>query len=85
MDGGTQLEPTQPVAPDAAPRGGAPAAASIAIRWVAGETGAREARLAAQTDAVALYEQADFEVVSGVFEEAGIPHVWMSRSLAGRP
>jgi putative N-acetyltransferase (TIGR04045 family) len=47
------------------------------------ERGAREARLAAQTDAVALYEQAGFEVVSDEFLEAGIAHVRMSRPLAG--
>jgi predicted GNAT family N-acyltransferase len=51
----------------------------------ASEAGAREARLAAQTDAIALYAQAGFEIVSGEFEEAGIPHVWMSRSLVSGP
>jgi predicted GNAT family N-acyltransferase len=49
----------------------------------ASELGVREARLAAQTDAVALYRQAGFEVVSDEFVEAGIAHVWMSRPLAG--
>ncbi|HEY1833101.1 MAG TPA: GNAT family N-acetyltransferase [Solirubrobacteraceae bacterium] len=43
--------------------------------------GAREARLAAQTDAIALYEQAGFEVVSEEFLDAGIVHVWMSMGL----
>ncbi len=45
------------------------------------ERGCREARLAAQTDAVALYERAGFTVRSGLFLDAGIPHVWMGRSL----
>jgi predicted GNAT family N-acyltransferase len=39
-------------------------------------------RLAAQLVAVALYEQAGFAVESEQFEEAGIAHVWMGRSLA---
>jgi predicted GNAT family N-acyltransferase len=43
--------------------------------------GARRARLASQLEVVALYEQAGFAVESGVFEEAGIPHVWMGREL----
>lgn len=40
------------------------------------------ARLAAQLDALSLYEQGGFAVESGPFEEAGILHVWMGRSLA---
>jgi predicted GNAT family N-acyltransferase len=43
--------------------------------------GARRAKLASQVEVVALYESAGFEVESGVFEEAGIPHVWMGRQL----
>jgi predicted GNAT family N-acyltransferase len=43
--------------------------------------GARSARLAAQTGALALYEDVGFVVESEVFEEAGIEHVWMSRGL----
>lgn len=46
------------------------------------DRGATRARLASQLDVVALYERAGFAVQSGVFEEAGIPHVWMSRDLA---
>jgi predicted GNAT family N-acyltransferase len=38
--------------------------------------------LAAQLDAVALYEKAGFAIESETFEEAGIPHVWMGRRLA---
>jgi len=45
--------------------------------------GARRARLASQVDVVALYERAGFAVESAVFEEAGIPHVWMGRELRG--
>ena len=44
--------------------------------------GATRARLASQLDAVALYERAGFAVQSGVFEDAGIPHVWMCMRLA---
>lgn len=43
--------------------------------------GARRARLASQVEVVALYEGAGFQVESDVFEEAGIPHVWMGRQL----
>jgi predicted GNAT family N-acyltransferase len=43
--------------------------------------GARTARLAAQIDAIALYEQAGFQIVSPEFLDAGIVHVWMSRDL----
>jgi predicted GNAT family N-acyltransferase len=45
--------------------------------------GARRARLASQLEVVALYEHAGFTVESGVFEEAGIPHVWMGLDLQG--
>ena len=44
--------------------------------------GARRARLASQLDVVGLYERAGFGVESDVFEEAGIPHVWMGRDLS---
>jgi predicted GNAT family N-acyltransferase len=47
--------------------------------------GARRARLSSQVEVVALYERAGFVVESGVFEEAGIPHVWMSRPLLPAP
>jgi predicted GNAT family N-acyltransferase len=43
--------------------------------------GARRAKLASQVEVVALYEGAGFQVESEVFEEAGIPHVWMGRQL----
>jgi predicted GNAT family N-acyltransferase len=46
------------------------------------ERGCRRVRLAAQLDAIALYEQAGFAVESGEFQEAGIAHVWMGRALA---
>jgi predicted GNAT family N-acyltransferase len=36
-------------------------------------------RLAAQLQAVALYERAGFTVESDPFEEAGIQHVWMGQ------
>jgi predicted GNAT family N-acyltransferase len=43
--------------------------------------GAGLARLASQVEVIELYRQAGFEVSSDVFEEAGIPHVWMVRAL----
>lgn len=43
--------------------------------------GSREARLASQLAVVPLYELAGFTVQSGVFQEAGIDHVWMGREL----
>lgn len=46
------------------------------------ERGCREARLAAQLDATGLYERAGFAVESEPFEEAGIAHVWMARTLS---
>jgi predicted GNAT family N-acyltransferase len=52
---------------------------------VARERGCREARLAAQVQATGLYERAGFGVQSDPFEEAGIEHVWMGRSLDGSP
>jgi predicted GNAT family N-acyltransferase len=48
------------------------------------QRGCARARLAAQVDALTLYEQAGFSVESEPFEEAGITHVWMGRTL-GRP
>jgi predicted GNAT family N-acyltransferase len=44
--------------------------------------GCGRARLAAQVDAAELYVKAGFAVESEPFQEAGIPHVWMGRSLA---
>jgi predicted GNAT family N-acyltransferase len=49
---------------------------------VARERGCGQARLAAQLDATALYQGAGFTVESEPFDEAGIAHVWMGRSLA---
>lgn len=45
------------------------------------ELGCGRARLAAQLEAVALYEQAGFAIESDEFQEAGISHVWMGRAL----
>ena len=45
------------------------------------ERGCRQARLAAQLDATGLYERAGFAVESEPFDEAGISHVWMGRTL----
>jgi predicted GNAT family N-acyltransferase len=41
--------------------------------------GCEQVRLAAQLEAVALYERAGFAVESDLFEEAGIQHVWMGQ------
>ena len=60
---------------------------SIATRMLemalaeAARRGCGEARLASQLAVVELYRGAGFEVRSEVFEEAGIPHVWMVRAL----
>ena len=43
------------------------------------ERGCTRVRLAAQLQAVALYERAGFAVESDPFKEAGIQHVWMGR------
>lgn len=43
--------------------------------------GVRRLVLAAQLEAVALYEQAGYAVESEVFQEAGIAHVWMGLTL----
>jgi ElaA protein len=45
------------------------------------ERGCARARLAAQLEATALYENAGFAIESAPFEEAGIAHVWMGRRL----
>jgi predicted GNAT family N-acyltransferase len=45
------------------------------------ERGCEEARLAAQLTATGVYRRAGFEVQSGVFQEAGIDHVWMGQKL----
>jgi predicted GNAT family N-acyltransferase len=45
------------------------------------ELGCTSVRLAAQVAATELYRQAGFAVESDVFEEAGIPHVWMGKAL----
>jgi predicted GNAT family N-acyltransferase len=45
------------------------------------EHGCARVRLAAQLEAVALYEHAGFAVESELFEEAGIQHVWMGQRL----
>ncbi len=47
------------------------------------EQGCTSARLAAQMQATALYEQAGFAIESDEpFDSAGIAHLWMSRSLS---
>ncbi len=48
------------------------------------ERGCRRARLAAQLDAIEVYQRAGFAVESERFYEAGIEHVWMGRDIAPR-
>jgi predicted GNAT family N-acyltransferase len=48
---------------------------------VACERDCVQVRLAAQMEAIALYQHAGFVVESEPFEEAGIQHVWMGRRL----
>jgi predicted GNAT family N-acyltransferase len=43
--------------------------------------GCVEARLAAQVQATELYMHAGFAVESDVFDDAGMPHVWMGMRL----
>jgi predicted GNAT family N-acyltransferase len=45
------------------------------------QQGCRNARLAAQLRATGVYERAGFAIASEPFEQAGITHVWMRRSL----
>lgn len=45
------------------------------------ERGCTRASLASQVYATELYERAGFAVDSDVFEEAGMPHVWMRMAL----
>jgi predicted GNAT family N-acyltransferase len=45
------------------------------------DRGCESARLAAQIQATGVYQRAGFAVESEPFEEAGIAHVWMGRSL----
>jgi len=44
--------------------------------------GCKRARLAAQLQAAELYAKVGFVVESEVFDEAGMPHVWMGMVLA---
>ncbi|HIW12463.1 MAG TPA: GNAT family N-acetyltransferase [Candidatus Salinicoccus stercoripullorum] len=43
--------------------------------------GYRKARLGAQTHAADFYGKLGYEIVSDEFEDAGIPHVYMERSI----
>jgi predicted GNAT family N-acyltransferase len=51
----------------------------------AGEEGVGQVRLASQIVAAPLYERAGFAVESEPFDDAGIAHVWMGRSLTPPP
>jgi predicted GNAT family N-acyltransferase len=61
-------------------RGIAAAMLELALQR-ARERGCSDARLCSQVAVVELYERAGFKVCSDEFEEAGIAHVWMERTL----
>lgn len=44
--------------------------------------GARRMGFTAQTHAIAFYRRGGYRTLGGVFDDAGIPHVWMERPLA---
>ncbi|AMX83278.1 acetyltransferase [Geobacillus subterraneus] len=52
-----------------------------AIERLAKTKGAKKVKLNAQTHAEPFYKKLGYEVVSGVFMDAGIPHVTMVKSL----
>lgn len=56
-----------------------------ALVKVAQERGDPAARLYAQTYAMPFYETCGFTAVGEPFEEAGIPHIEMIRTLSGTP
>jgi predicted GNAT family N-acyltransferase len=43
--------------------------------------GARRLGFSAQTHAIGFYRRGGYRTVGGVFDDAGIPHVWMERAL----
>jgi predicted GNAT family N-acyltransferase len=45
--------------------------------------GARRLGFTAQTHAIGFYRRGGYRTLGGVFDDAGIPHVWMERPLAG--
>lgn len=53
----------------------------IAIVAKARELGHRELVLAAQLHAIPFYESLGFQAHGEVFDDAGLPHRWMSRGL----
>jgi predicted GNAT family N-acyltransferase len=52
-----------------------------AVEAAARERGCERLRLHAQTTVEGFYERLGYETTSGVFEEAGIPHVEMEKEL----
>lgn len=52
-----------------------------AVEDLARDRGLAELRLHAQTDVEGFYRELGYETTSDVFEEAGIPHVEMEKSL----
>lgn len=61
--------------------GGIGTALMEAVEDIAREHGRTRVRLHAQTRVREFYERLDYEVVSGRFEEAGIPHVAMVKTV----
>ncbi|MCC6830697.1 MAG: GNAT family N-acetyltransferase [Thermoleophilia bacterium] len=44
--------------------------------------GARRLGFTAQTQAIGFYRRGGYRTLGGIFDDAGIPHVWMERPLA---
>jgi len=44
--------------------------------------GARRMGFTAQTHAIGFYRRGGYRTLGGIFDDAGIPHVWMERPLA---
>lgn len=53
-----------------------------AVESLAADRGLDRLELHAQTHVEEFYEKLDYETTSGVFEEAGIPHVEMEKELS---
>lgn len=49
---------------------------------VAAARGARRLGFTAQMHAIGFYRRGGYRTLGGVFDDAGIPHVWMERPLA---
>jgi predicted GNAT family N-acyltransferase len=61
------------------------AALVVALEGLARAEGLTTTVLSAQVSALAFYERLGYAVVSGVFDDAGIPHRWMLRDVSAWP